>query len=104
MTVDDYPSHQRCVRTIAGQPGRVVELRFDAFSIEESPGCRADSLSVFDGDARPENEVWTKCGSRLPAELFSSGQTVSLVFKSDGLLTPATGFRARYRLVSKGEP
>jgi len=76
-----------------------VLLRFDAFSLEaaesDDDSC-FDSVRVFDSATESSSDViGTYCGSQTPPIVTSSGNSLIIVFSSDGSVG-AAGFLASY--------
>lgn len=82
----------------------IVQLTFTAFHMESGGECAYDSLSIYDGyvTAATESEntppIGKYCGSGLPPVLQSSGNMLSLVFRSDDSIN-GLGFSATYNFI-----
>ena len=59
-----------------------IELTFSDFELEESSNCKYDFLKVVDGSSF-SNQLWKGCGSKKPGVLRSSGNRMTIYFRSD---------------------
>lgn len=84
--------------------GDVIQLTFTSFHLETSTGCYFDSVTVFDGyvnessGADPSKPVGNFCGSSVPPVLLSTGNVLSIVFRSDDSAN-GDGFMASYSFI-----
>lgn len=84
--------------------GHVVQLSFTSFNLEESNGCYFDSVNVYDGyvnetaGADPTKPIGNFCGSNIPPLILSTGNVLSLVFKTDDS-SAGDGFVATYNFI-----
>ncbi|XP_063003684.1 cubilin [Elgaria multicarinata webbii] len=93
---DNYPLHADCVWTIIAPYGGAVELQFeDQFDIQPSTNCTLSYLELRDGSDSSAPEIARLCGNSLPGIQRSSGSTLYMRFRSDGIDTRA-GFNAKY--------
>ena len=76
-----------------------VRLHFVGFDLESHRACSFDSVKVYDGRTNRSPLKGTYCGSRVPADITSSGSAMFVSFTSDSSVTKA-GFRIRFQ---KGE-
>lgn len=53
-------------------------------SLESHPSCRYDFVEVRDGDSINSRVIGRFCGNNRPAILQSSGNTLHILFVSDG--------------------
>ena len=58
-------------------------LKFIAFNLETTANCRNDFLEVFDGDNAGARSLAKLCGIAKPNPIYSTGNTLTLVFKTD---------------------
>ena len=93
-----YPHGATCRWIVRAGPGKVVRLQWMSFALEPAPpACRFDSVSVYDNSTIPNTGglVGRYCGNSLPPSITSTGDTVTIVFKSDSSLA-AEGFTLTY--------
>ena len=84
---NDYENRQTCRITITFSDSPTVLIEFNPqFGIEPHNTCVYDSLSVYDG---PETGplIGKLCGSTAPAPIQSTGNSMTLLFQSDGSVT-----------------
>ncbi|XP_039610342.1 high choriolytic enzyme 2-like isoform X1 [Polypterus senegalus] len=101
----DFPAFTaedvRCVLLIR-VPGRQILLDFEVFIVQESPGCTADSVRVYDGDSIQSPVLLEKtCGSREVSGYYSSTNTLLVEFIRRSLRSPSH-FQAKYQMVACG--
>ncbi|XP_033761795.1 cubilin-like [Pecten maximus] len=99
FTSPNFPgqyAHSRvCVWTIMVQQGRRVSLTFDSFNLEYGSNCRFDFVAIYDG-ILADSPIRTRfCGATIPELQESSGNTMKVVFRTDGSVSNG-GFRASY--------
>ncbi|XP_041372182.1 cubilin-like [Gigantopelta aegis] len=90
-----YAHNRLCEWRIQVQPGRRVTLTFSDFRIELHRSCSWDYVDVFNGLSRVSPHIIRLCGVTTPAPVESSGNSLRVVFKTDGSITNG-GFRATY--------
>ena len=93
-----YPHGAICRWIIRGGPGRVIRLQWLTFALEQSPPeCRFDSVTVYDNATMPNTGglVGKYCGQALPPTITSTGDTLTIIFRSDSSVA-AEGFTASY--------
>ncbi|CAH3033889.1 unnamed protein product [Pocillopora meandrina] len=77
-----YPSDVNCVLTIDGGNSVKIKLKFEHFEVEEDDNdpneCNYDAVIIIDG---PRTSRY--CGRRTPPEYTSTGNKISIGFKSD---------------------
>ncbi|XP_069122184.1 cubilin-like [Argopecten irradians] len=99
FTSPNFPgqyAHSRvCTWRITVQQGRRVSLNFDNFNLETGPYCRFDYVAVYDG-ILDDSPIKTRfCGDTIPQLQESSGNTMKVVFRTDGSVSNG-GFQASY--------
>ncbi|XP_065059399.1 enteropeptidase-like isoform X4 [Rhopilema esculentum] len=86
-----YPHNANChYRVIVGNQS-AVRLTFSMFNLQSSPSCERDSFKMYEDNTLKA----TLCGYSSRT-LYSQGNEVLYVFKSDGSIT-APGFNAYFR-------
>lgn len=93
-----YPHGTTCRWIVRAGQGKVVRLQWMSFALEPAPpSCRFDSVSVYDNSTVPNTGglVGRYCGTTLPPSITSTGDTLTIIFKSDASLA-AEGFTATY--------
>ncbi|XP_047658032.1 ovochymase-2 isoform X2 [Tachysurus fulvidraco] len=94
-----YGDDTHCRWVIYVREGYVVKLDFTDFDLEESEGCRYDSLSVF-GDFEAREQIVVLCGQSIPPPVLSFGRVMVVHFLTDNSVT-ARGFRANLSVIRK---
>ena len=87
---NDYLNGQTCQITITFSDSPTVLVEFNPqFGIESHSTCRYDYLSVYDGpDTGLSPLIGSKlCGTTAPAPIQSTGNSMTLLFQSDGSVT-----------------
>nr|XP_048689615.1 procollagen C-endopeptidase enhancer 1 [Caretta caretta] len=78
-----YPPSKTCTWTITVPEGQVVMLSFRVFDLEPDPGCRYDSLEVFNGPSAGAQSLGRFCGTFRPGALLSTGRHMLLRMVTD---------------------
>lgn len=79
-------SRSSCNYLIRAPEGKVVNITFTQFLLEESDSCSFDWLKILDGPDAAARQMGTFCGSELPGtngSIASTRETVYLMFRSD---------------------
>ncbi|XP_012708725.2 inactive serine protease PAMR1 isoform X1 [Fundulus heteroclitus] len=84
LVLESYPNNARCEWTIQVEKPFTIELRFMMLSLEFHSSCRYDFVEVRDGDSINSRVIGRFCGNSRPASLQSSGNTLHVLFVSDG--------------------
>ncbi|XP_019934513.2 inactive serine protease PAMR1 isoform X1 [Paralichthys olivaceus] len=84
LVLESYPNNARCEWTIQVDRPFTVELRFMMMSLEFHHSCRYDFVEVRDGDSISSRVIGRYCGSNRPAVIQSSGNSLHVLFVSDG--------------------
>ena len=87
---NDYLNGQTCQITITFSDSPTVLVEFNPqFGIESHSTCQYDYLSVYDGpDTGLSPLIGSKlCGTTAPAPIQSTGNSMTLLFQSDGSVT-----------------
>ncbi|KAI0218535.1 Exoskeleton protein RP43 [Lamellibrachia satsuma] len=95
----EYQNNENCWWKIQAPSGKRVRLRFDSFYLESHSSCRYDSVKIYDGTSASARMLGVYCGSNLPADIVSTGNSLYVKFRSDSSVTKA-GFRIRYSVAS----
>ncbi|XP_015810319.3 cubilin [Nothobranchius furzeri] len=93
-----YEPNMNCVWTIEMPVNKAINLTFESFDLETSSTCAYDYIKVYDGGNMNFPLVGTFCGLSIPAPFLSSGNLLTIHFKTDGSVQK-TGFNATYRAV-----
>lgn len=121
-----YPAGVFCMWTLRTLPGKVINLAFEEFSLQDSLDCVRDRVALYAGEWRPQPQQQQQlaekqqnpvalgsalddqgsatllarwCGPWLPRDYALPANTpATLVFTSGRLGTPGLGFVARYYL------
>ena len=65
-------------------------------SIEESPNCTKDQLTILNGKDGNSLLLGSYCGNELPASIWSSTRVVTINFLSDNIVNKK-GFSLQYK-------
>ncbi|KAM4617364.1 inactive serine protease PAMR1 [Discoglossus pictus] len=84
IMLEGYPFNAHCEWSIQVTPGYTVELRFVMMSLEFDYMCQYDYLEVRDGDNVDAKIIKRFCGNERPFSIRSSGNSLHLLFQSDG--------------------
>lgn len=97
-----YPHGVTCRWIVRAGQGKVVRLQWLTFALEPLPPvCRFDSVSVYDNNTVSNTGalVGRYCGTALPPLVTSTGDTMTIIFKSDHS-EAAEGFSATYATIN----
>ena len=94
-----YGKNQYCETTITFREGQKVVIDFLYFNLEAEALCKYDWLEVRDGPSAKSNLLGGSklCGITSPNAMVSTGNTVTLVFKSDHNVV-RSGFKIKAEL------
>uniref|UniRef100_UPI0037E9035E inactive serine protease PAMR1 n=1 Tax=Semicossyphus pulcher TaxID=241346 RepID=UPI0037E9035E len=84
LVLESYPNNARCEWTIQVDRPFTIELRFMMLSLEFHHSCRYDYVEVRDGDSLNSAVIGRFCGNNRPVPLQSSGNSLHILFVSDG--------------------
>ncbi|KAM8860986.1 inactive serine protease PAMR1 isoform 1-T1 [Synchiropus picturatus] len=84
LVLESYPNNARCEWTIEVDRPFTVELRFMMISLESHQSCHYDYIEVRDGDSVRSRVIGRFCGNSRPAPIRSSGNSLHVLFVSDG--------------------
>lgn len=94
-----YAPNSNCTWLLVAPPGKVVQLRFSSFDLEDSSGeCWFDYVMMRDGDAETGNRMGKYCGAELPPAERSMGNVMAVQFVSDHS-HQGNGFEATYEFL-----
>ena len=63
--------------------------------MEDSSQCVSDVLSIYDGATQSDRLIGSFCGSNVPPDLRSTGQSLTVAFNSNAVLE-YRGFKITY--------
>ncbi|KAG7527098.1 cubilin [Solea senegalensis] len=95
LAMTNYHHNINCTYHIMVAANRVVDLKFNTFSLEASSSCRYDFVAVYDGPDTLSPLLGTFCGAVLPPNLRSSTNQLFIVFRTDSSVS-GLGWRAVY--------
>ncbi|XP_066557144.1 inactive serine protease PAMR1 isoform X2 [Amia ocellicauda] len=84
IAIESYPTNAHCEWTLHVNPAFNIELRFLMLSLEFDFNCRYDYVEVRDGDGVDSRVIGRFCGNERPATIKSSGNSLHVLFVSDG--------------------
>ncbi|MDO9000385.1 glycosyl hydrolase family 18 protein [Sediminibacterium sp.] len=85
----NYYDNEKYTYTLAAPTGSLVKLQFKSFGTEQG----YDSLFIYNGASTAAPLIGSYTGTNSPGTVTSTGQNLTLRFKSDGA-TVAFGFKA----------
>ena len=92
-----YADNLRCTWVFTSTPGTHLVLRILVMDLEETTGCFADSLSVYDGNALQSTNnaklLEKLCLSNSTLTWVKASNVMTVKFETDGYLNK-TGFSA----------
>lgn len=91
----NYPHNENCEWLITVDENHIVNLTFIDFDLEDTTNCTDDYVRIFDGPSHDNFMLGSFCKTQLPPTIFSTGNTMLVVMRSDSLLS-AKGFKAEY--------
>ncbi|XP_076126606.1 inactive serine protease PAMR1 isoform X2 [Alosa pseudoharengus] len=84
IVLEAYPNNARCEWTLQVDRPFAIEFRFMMLSLEFDHSCRYDYVEVRDGDSINSRVIGRYCGNDRPPPILSSGNTLHILFVSDG--------------------
>ena len=92
-----YAPHSNCTWIIElPEQYKSIELKVDGMSIEQSPNCTKDRLTIFNGKDGNSLSMASYCGSDIPVAMQSSTRVVTVKFLSDDTVN-RKGFSLQYK-------
>ena len=94
---NNYPDSLNCSYLVQAPFGYIITLSFLHFDLEPryKDFCKFDFLEVFDGAQSNSTSLGKFCGSRAPAPVHSTSNSLLVMFVTD-LSEHYTGFRVSY--------
>ncbi|RUS68946.1 hypothetical protein EGW08_023293, partial [Elysia chlorotica] len=90
----DYRNNARCVWSITVEPGKVIQLTFHQFAVEEWDDiCDTDWVLIYDNSTSRDNPLGKECGFSIPEPIWSNGNQMFVESNSN---VTASGFRAEW--------
>ncbi|XP_074158489.1 membrane frizzled-related protein isoform X3 [Sminthopsis crassicaudata] len=102
---DPYPPDAYCIWHIQVAPDQVVQLKIEAFSMDDVASCLFDWLEISlepEEQENPETPMVRVCGKVPPVILNTNASRLRVVFVSDRSVG-GIGFRAWYQAVTPRE-
>jgi len=97
---ESYTSNLVCRYMLYGRFDNYgVRLLFKSFEIEDSPGCRNDNFTMYEGKTTNSTIAAVKCGS-VTGDYFSNSQNLLLVFRSNSEIS-GKGYHINVETCSK---
>ncbi|XP_065058859.1 deleted in malignant brain tumors 1 protein-like [Rhopilema esculentum] len=95
-----YPNSANCEYQITVATGKAISISFTSFSVESHSSCDYDAVIIYEGSSSTGNTPKAKLCGDGQKTFKSSGNSVFIVFSSDGSVTKK-GFEATYATVNK---
>ena len=96
-----YKNNVNCLWTVQAPVNFNIRLEFKFFKIEKSFNCNNDYITVYDGANDNAPIIGKYCGRDLPANIVSTGNTISVGMKTNDRISDQ-GFVTLYKRVSGG--
>ncbi|KAL4240813.1 Transmembrane protease serine 2 [Mactra antiquata] len=93
-----YKDDMECNWLIDSPPRHIIRLVFQDFLTEKIDGCTYDYLAIHDGNSNTSTNIAQLCGLLFPDDIYSSGSSLFLTFKSDADVA-GTGFNLTYEVL-----
>lgn len=103
MGSDGYLHNSNCLWIIDAPKGKLVQLKFVAFSLESDDQCTFDSVTVYDGyvvsAGSNDTPMGKFCGRSTPPIITTASNALTLVFRTDDSIS-GIGFTATYEFIN----
>lgn len=95
-----YPDNRECLTVIRFPQEQRISLEFLAFNVKKnSQGCNEDWVEIRDGNDANATLIGQKfCGEKIPVPIVSSGNTLSVYFRTDGSTSFLRGNPSGFKL------
>ncbi|CAG9862752.1 unnamed protein product [Phyllotreta striolata] len=90
---DEYRENIECIWKLTVPKTYQVALRFQSFDLENHDNCAYDYLEIRDGIDSNSPVTGVYCGHKIPSEIISTSNEMTIRFLSDGSVQK-TGFSA----------
>ncbi|XP_060083420.1 uncharacterized protein LOC132562682 [Ylistrum balloti] len=96
----EYISNLEIRWPINAYPGRIIMFEVSYMKLQDSPGCQADSVQLYNGNSYSDRmDIF--CGTSIGLGYYNSTETsTSVRFFSNGDAFVGEGFKIRYRAVA----
>ncbi|KAJ3596451.1 hypothetical protein NHX12_002858 [Muraenolepis orangiensis] len=84
LVLESYPNNARCEWTLQVERPFTIDFRFMMLSLEFDHSCRYDYVEIRDGNSIHSQVIGRYCGNNRPGIIQSSGNTLHVLFVSDG--------------------
>ncbi|CAL8359732.1 unnamed protein product [Lota lota] len=84
LVLESYPNNARCEWTLQVDRAFTIDFRFMMLSLEFDHSCRYDYIELRDGNSINSQVIGRFCGNSRPGPIQSSGNTLHVLFVSDG--------------------
>nr|XP_018916792.1 PREDICTED: tolloid-like protein 1 [Bemisia tabaci] len=81
---EDYQPSKECIWRLTAPPDFQVALKFQSFDVENHDNCVYDYVEIRDGHERDSPLLGVFCGYKLPPDIISTSNKLSVKFVSDG--------------------
>lgn len=100
-SASQYLNNQNCEWKIILTPGSKIKIIFTKFNLESSDRCSKDYVVVKNGILPDSTVIGRYCGNRMPNNVTSSGNEVTVQFVTDGQ-NVEEGFEIVYEMFVAG--
>ncbi|KAJ8039372.1 Cubilin [Holothuria leucospilota] len=91
----NYNDNDDCEYLAVAPAGKIIQVVFFSFDLEDHPQCTWDAVVVYDGDSTNAPLLATFCGSGIPQSVVSSANNLLVKFTSDSSVT-SSGFEGSF--------
>uniref|UniRef100_A0A673LIR5 Inactive serine protease PAMR1 n=1 Tax=Sinocyclocheilus rhinocerous TaxID=307959 RepID=A0A673LIR5_9TELE len=84
LVLESYPNNAHCEWTLKVDGLFTIDLRFMMLSLEFDHSCQYDYVEVRDGESLNSRVIGRYCGNERPPPIKSTGNSLHILFISDG--------------------
>ncbi|RUS85774.1 hypothetical protein EGW08_006488, partial [Elysia chlorotica] len=92
----NYSNEERCLWDISVERGKVIQLTFHEFAVQQHDRCNCDWVYIYEKSTSGLYPLGRKCGFSIPRPIVSNGNQMFVDFFS-GPLDTAQGFLASWK-------
>lgn len=97
-----YKNNINCLWTVQAPEKYRVRLEFKFFKVEYAFGCQNDYVAIYNGPDDNSPLISRSCGHDLPDSIESTGNTISVVMKTNDQVTDQ-GAVILYKRIEEGQ-
>ncbi|XP_074652971.1 cubilin-like [Tubulanus polymorphus] len=99
-----YPPDKYCVWTISTTIGKIIQLKFTKFALEDDVDCDYDDIKIYDGSTVNSRVIGQYCGTDIPNNgnpINTTQNFMRIKFESDSS-TSDEGFAFNWNTIDEG--